>query len=1102
MGDFMATMVNTLDPGAMDLLKTVSCLGSPFSIHLLERVYNESHSSFLYALAPSLHKGILIQDQDRLRFAHDLVRDSVYAMMPETEKKQRHLQCGRMLLKMACEEAMDDILFIAADQMNAAGSILSAPEDRVELALLNLRAGQRKKDLSSLQAADRYFQTGLGLLPIGAWISHYQLMLSLFSHRCEILYVLGNIPEAEYAFHQILAHAKIPDHIMGIFEAKSAYLMQAYRGREVIETGLAILSRFDYPLPLALNRFYFYKELLQFKKQMLGKKVKDLINLPEMTDPRQEAIVRILLIILRACSLNGHPSATALMLHAMNYVLKHGVNPYSAHLFSFYGAVLSNQAYDLKSGLEYGKLAMAIADQFNDVKQEILTRHLFIVISLNRLGKIRHHIDELSAVMKKSLNSDMFMDVFNLHVSYFFFLFVSGARLETLEHKMLAKQQQILDSNQILWIHNLELLFQVIRILMGKEQKKFLLDSPMDIHSETLLENWKKSHTIPAITDYYLYRQILSYFIESLGDSLGHAQKGSPYFSSFVSLTSRMTHIFFYTLALFGLLDRAPRKPRKSYLKMIRKNYRFFKLIYRKAPENNPHLFFLITAEWARIKNQDKKAFIYYEKAMADAKEAGSIHIEALCCELAGKFYLKKDNQRVGQFLISEAVRLYRKWGVPSKAASLEHQDDGISFGEQRVDGLDADAMGLRDIDVYSVLKASQAISGEIKPKKLMRRLIQLILKNSGAQRAFLLLNTNHILKIDAFAQIHPDIVRILESIPLEEAGNRLAKSIVYSVFLSKKTLILDNASTENRFFYDPYITETRPVSVICMPVMGPKKIQGVLYLENNLISGAFTRNHLRILEILISQVVISIENSRLYEKLRKEIEKQTLGIKKIQIQQAQLRKMSLQLTQTEERERKAIADNLHDSVTQSLALAISKLKSIKGSDRDDIFIKIAETRTLLEESLAGIRSLTFQLSSPLLYDVGLEAALQWLCEEIFQKYGLPVQFLNASQPFTIPDETTKITLYRVSQELLMNIIKHSQAKKAILIVSCRDSHLTIRVEDNGIGFESSGRNRKSGFGLFSIAERINALGGSVQIDSSPGKGTQIKIQAPLTTQT
>ncbi len=1096
--DFMATKINQLDSGAIDLLKTASCLGSSFSAQLLEIVFNGSGKSFLKALEPAINKGILVKNPDGLKFVHDIVQDLVYSMMPEMEKKRLHLKCGKKILETAGETQMDDLIFIVTDQMNAAVSILSDLQDRVDLALLNLKAGQKKQDLSSLQAADRYFRTGISLLPMGAWVSNYKLSLSLFSHRCEILYVLGNVPEAEYAFHHVLTHAELPDHLMRAFETRSIYLMQAYRAQEVIETGLTILSRFDYPLSLKFNRFYLYKEIFQFKKQMLGKKIRDLINLPEITDPRQAAVIRILIIILRASSLSGHPAFMTLLFNSMNYVLKHGINPYSAYLFSFYGTVLSNLMYDLKNGFEFGKLALAIVEKFNAVRQEMLTRHLFILISLNHLGQTRHHMDELSAVVKKSLNSGRFMNVFNLHVLYFFFHFVSGTRLESIEQEMLEKRKQILDSNQIIWIHSLDLLFQVIQAMMGKGRKKFLLDSPTDIDNEDLIETWKKTNTIATITDYYLYRQILSYVLETPEKSLEYAKKGSPYFSSFVSLSSKMTHIFFYTLALLGLLTEKPQKAKKACLKLIRKNHRFLKLIYHKAPENNSHMFFLIEAELAGIEEQEEKAALYYEKAMAAAKNAGYIHVEALSCELAGKFYLKKRNQRFAQFLIFESVRLYKKWGVLSKAARLEHEYAGLLVEEPRSEGLDINAMAFKDIDIYSVLKASQAISGEIKPQKLMRRLIQLILENSGAQRAFLLLNTDNQLKIDAFAQIHPDTVRILEGIPLEKAGNKLAKSIVYYAFLSNKTIILDNAAADSRFLYDSYISETRPVSILSMPVIGKKKIQGVLYLENNLMSGAFTKQHLRVLEILISQVIISIENSRLYEKLRNEIKIQILSTRKIQAQQTQLRKMSSQLTQTEERERKAIADNLHDSVTQTLAMSISMLRSVKSPGSHENFIKIAETRKLLEESLANIRSLTFQLSSPILYDVGLEAALQWLCEDFSKKYGLEFRFINSTHQFTALDETTKITLYRVTQELMMNVVKHSQAPNAILIVSVRDGRLSIRIEDNGIGFNASAINKSDGFGLFSISERMNALGGLFQIDSSPGNGTRINIEAPI----
>lgn len=787
-----------------------------------------------------------------------------------------------------------------------------------------------------------------------------------------------------------------------------------------------------------------------------------------------------------------------LLFNSMNYLLKHGITPYAAYTFSFYGTVLSNLIYDLKTGFEFGKLAVAIVEKFNAVRQEILTRHLFILISLNRLGKTRHHMDELSAVVKKSLNAGMFMNVFNLQVLYFFLLFVSGERLEEIEQKMLDNRKQILDSNQIIWIHNLDLLFQVIQAMMGKGPENFLLDHPTDIYNESLIEVWKKTNTVATITDYYLYRQIISYFLESPEKSLEYAKKGEPYFRSFVSLPSQMTHRFFYTLALLELVTGPDQKFQKDYLKSIKKNYNFLNMVYRRAPENNPHMFFLIEAELSAKKKQHKKAFLYYEKAITAAKNAGYIHVEALSCELAGRFYLKDGNRRFAGFLITEAVRLYKKWGVLSKATRIEHEYAGLSIESQRTEGSDKTEPAFTDIDMYSVLKASQAISGEIKPQKLMRRLIQLILENSGAQRAFLLLNSDNQLRIDAFAQIHPDNIRILEGIPLEKAGTRLAKSIVYYSFFNQKTLIIDNAAEDKRFLYDSYISETRPGSILCTPVIGLKKIQGVLYLENNLMSGAFTKQHLRALEILISQVIISIENSRLYEKLRSEIKKQVLSTRKIQAQQTQLRKMSSQLTRTEERERKSIADNLHDGVTQTLAMGIARLKSIKVPNTHENFIKISETREFLEDSLANIRSLTFRLSSPILYDVGLEAALQWLCEDFAQKHGLEIRFINSTHEFTALDEITKITLYRVTQELMMNIVKHSQTKTAMLIVSILEGRFIINLEDNGIGFDTAKINKTRGFGLFSISERMSALNGLFQIESSPGKGTRIHIEAPI----
>jgi signal transduction histidine kinase len=263
---------------------------------------------------------------------------------------------------------------------------------------------------------------------------------------------------------------------------------------------------------------------------------------------------------------------------------------------------------------------------------------------------------------------------------------------------------------------------------------------------------------------------------------------------------------------------------------------------------------------------------------------------------------------------------------------------------------------------------------------------------------------------------------------------------------------------------------------------------------------GAFTQKRLRILSILLTQIVISIENSRLYEKLRNEVRKQVLSARKIQAHQTQLRKLSSQLAKTEDRERKAIADDLHDSVTQTMALSISMLKSIHDLSSRENTRKMNQTKCLLEQSLSSIRSLTFQLSPPILYDVGLEAALQWLCEDFFEKYGVMVRLVNTCEIVTPLDETTKICLYRAVRELIMNILKHARTKSAVLTLSNEKASYVICMADTGVGFDVSKMNIREGFGLFSISERLRALNGKIQIDSSPGKGTRVQLEVPLNT--
>lgn len=215
-----------------------------------------------------------------------------------------------------------------------------------------------------------------------------------------------------------------------------------------------------------------------------------------------------------------------------------------------------------------------------------------------------------------------------------------------------------------------------------------------------------------------------------------------------------------------------------------------------------------------------------------------------------------------------------------------------------------------------------------------------------------------------------------------------------------------------------------------------------------------------------------------------------------------QLRSTIKELATLEERERRSMAEDLHDTVAQTLGLGISKLKNIMNENAWQGDVQLAELQKTFEQALEEARSLTVQICPPTLHLVGIEGALQDLSSDIAGKYGIRVDFNSEIQePFRL-DGTLQTILYRSIRELFMNMMKHSQSKQVFLSMSLADGDLIVHFEDKGIGFDISILNERtsSNFGLFSIMERIRILNGQVKIDSYPGGGTKIKIHVPILT--
>jgi signal transduction histidine kinase len=239
-------------------------------------------------------------------------------------------------------------------------------------------------------------------------------------------------------------------------------------------------------------------------------------------------------------------------------------------------------------------------------------------------------------------------------------------------------------------------------------------------------------------------------------------------------------------------------------------------------------------------------------------------------------------------------------------------------------------------------------------------------------------------------------------------------------------------------------------------------------------------------------------ELARIFDGMAETLEQHT---NQLYADQQQLRSLTSQLLLVEERERRRIAAEMHDRIGQTLAMSRIKLGALLKSDAGrPAATEIAEVRQLVEQAIRDTRSIIYKISSPILYELGLEAAMEWLAEKVQQEHGILCTFVDDGREKPL-DEDIRILLFQAASELLVNVVKHAGASRAWIRTSTDGQFILMEIEDNGTGFEISETGlqpRSEGYGLFSIKERLIYVKGSFEIHSSPGAGTRVTMKAPL----
>jgi signal transduction histidine kinase len=235
--------------------------------------------------------------------------------------------------------------------------------------------------------------------------------------------------------------------------------------------------------------------------------------------------------------------------------------------------------------------------------------------------------------------------------------------------------------------------------------------------------------------------------------------------------------------------------------------------------------------------------------------------------------------------------------------------------------------------------------------------------------------------------------------------------------------------------------------------------------------------------------------------ELQQEVEQHRQARLQIEEYQQRLRRLATELSLADARERREIAVDLHDQILQEFAFIKMRIQQFRG---DAVFCgferNLEDILALMESAIRHTRQLTFTISTPILYELGLAAALEWLCESYGKRHKLSVKAV-INHPADQLSEAVRVTLFKCVQELLTNVVKYARAASVTVSLSATASQIQIAVADDGCGFDPAGRDSAgpadSGFGLFSIRERLKSFGGEMRLESAPGRGTTVSLVVP-----
>ncbi|MBN4003879.1 ATP-binding sensor histidine kinase [Nostoc sp. LPT] len=927
--EFMALQLQKLPTQTQDVLKLAACIGAEFDLATLAIVSQQFPEDTAAALWKALQEGLIIPNTEiykffiqsdsasvcdaaanpTYRFLHDRVQQAAYSLIPEEQKQITHLNIGRLLQQATSGSEQDKQIFAIVNHLNKGISLIEDETEQQELVQLNLMAGQKAKGATAYGAALNYFNTGISLLRGNCWQNHYTLALVLYEGAANSAFLSANFEQMEQFAEVILTHARSWLDRVNVYDTKIRACMAQNQLLEALQLARFVLEPLGVHLPEQPTPADIGQALQHTQIQLSNRSMESLLHLPEMTAPDKKAAMMILSTIMSP-AYQAAPNLMPLVVFAQfDLSVQYGNAPESIHGYGLYGLMLIAILGDIEAGYCFGQLEINLLQHLQSPK--LAGAALF---DFNCFFKHWKEPAKTSlAGLLQAYAGGLEVGDFNLaalsllvydHNTYFTGHELSSFKLVLEDHRKVMQQLR-----QHTYLYTQSLYHQVVVNLLGASTEPDQLVGEYCDERE-MIQLYQKTGEVTALHQVYLNKLILCYLFQHYEQALENANKAAQYLRGMAGLMSVPLFHFYDALVQLALYPDASETDQSSILERVATNLEKLTGWAAYAPSNQAHRCTLIVAERCRVLGARGEAIENYDRAIALAKEHEYLNEEALANELATKFYLEWGKERIAKDYLIEAYYAYSRWGAKAKVTNLEQrypqllqvilQQQRLNLNPQETLGFDETFSSTRTnttgstnisdvLDFTSALKAAQAISSSLELDTLIAGLTRIILENSGAKKAVLLLPQENTWQVRAITLIHHQKIQTILDPQLLDTCQDIPRNIINYVKHTQETIVINNCQTDIPGVIGEYMLEYQPKSILCTPIINQGHLAGILYLENKLTSEVFTNERLQVINLLSSQAAISLENARLYQQAGQALQ----DLQQAQLQIVQSEKMS-----------------------------------------------------------------------------------------------------------------------------------------------------------------------------------------------------------------